>query len=533
MDSGEPVDSVKNLITAQNALLDQQATLIQAQEDHLNAYADLIGVSFSKKPIKALKDNIDDLWRHLHHLRSSQPNTSDEPENSLIVESLEDDTERIDDDPNKNKQVKETSSSSSNSVSVGETSGASVTQESTATDASDASLGSKNNSIESIKDSPADSCTNCGTTHTSLWRRDKNGAKVCNACALYANLHKTARPLGMKKNVVLKRNRKPKIDPTFNYNSSAAPERVRAVGSNQASLSQPSLDVPTTSTTNQGQHPSDNLLESPKKRSTGWPSSSERPRTANSRQSDANAFDQDGPMFFRANSFHDFSDNGCAAQESGLDGASRMDFARTMVKEEYPEAQFKEDEEQSVPLVLESDNEAYGAKNSRDLGYGHEGSAGSWDGVYMNMQDSDPLSMSMHGASSRNTSHGSLHNYQSHGQHHRHGSHGSHSHSRVVKYSHTLPHGNREARIWESREQGYSQHMPGVRQSLGSHHRPTPYNSVHNSMGNNPNSNGSSMAFDSGVSAHFSASVKEDGYHDSKGHHYHNVNMHNAHEWPH
>jgi hypothetical protein len=38
-------------------------------------------------------------------------------------------------------------------------------------------------------------CPNCGTSNTPLWRLDKSGKRLCNACALYLKLHKEARPL--------------------------------------------------------------------------------------------------------------------------------------------------------------------------------------------------------------------------------------------------------------------------------------------------------------------------------------------------
>ncbi|KAM5246156.1 transcription factor GATA-5 [Ctenodactylus gundi] len=53
-------------------------------------------------------------------------------------------------------------------------------------------------------------CTNCHTTHTTLWRRNTEGEPVCNACGLYMKLHGVPRPLAMKKESIQTRKRKPK-----------------------------------------------------------------------------------------------------------------------------------------------------------------------------------------------------------------------------------------------------------------------------------------------------------------------------------
>ncbi|XP_054708030.1 GATA zinc finger domain-containing protein 7-like [Uloborus diversus] len=53
-------------------------------------------------------------------------------------------------------------------------------------------------------------CTNCGTTTTTLWRRNNHGEPVCNACGLYYKLHGVNRPPAMKKEGIQKRKRKPK-----------------------------------------------------------------------------------------------------------------------------------------------------------------------------------------------------------------------------------------------------------------------------------------------------------------------------------
>ncbi|KAI8073016.1 hypothetical protein BC940DRAFT_226079, partial [Gongronella butleri] len=52
-------------------------------------------------------------------------------------------------------------------------------------------------------------CTNCDTSNTPLWRRDANGAPLCNACGLFYKLHGTVRPLSLKTDVIKKRNRGP------------------------------------------------------------------------------------------------------------------------------------------------------------------------------------------------------------------------------------------------------------------------------------------------------------------------------------
>ncbi|XP_071943794.1 GATA-binding factor 2-like [Antedon mediterranea] len=53
-------------------------------------------------------------------------------------------------------------------------------------------------------------CANCRTSTTTLWRRNKEGEPVCNACGLYYKLHNVNRPLAMKKDGIQTRKRKPK-----------------------------------------------------------------------------------------------------------------------------------------------------------------------------------------------------------------------------------------------------------------------------------------------------------------------------------
>ncbi|KAI1716431.1 GATA zinc finger domain-containing protein [Ditylenchus destructor] len=53
-------------------------------------------------------------------------------------------------------------------------------------------------------------CSNCNDHTTTLWRRNKQGQPVCNACGLYYKLHSVNRPLSMKKSGVQTRKRKPR-----------------------------------------------------------------------------------------------------------------------------------------------------------------------------------------------------------------------------------------------------------------------------------------------------------------------------------
>ncbi|KAF8376281.1 elt-6 [Pristionchus pacificus] len=61
---------------------------------------------------------------------------------------------------------------------------------------------------EDSEDSSQSRCSNCQTTKTTAWRRDLNGRLVCNACGLYYRLHRTNRPVHMRKDHIQQRFRR-------------------------------------------------------------------------------------------------------------------------------------------------------------------------------------------------------------------------------------------------------------------------------------------------------------------------------------
>ncbi|KAJ7164274.1 hypothetical protein C8R46DRAFT_901598 [Mycena filopes] len=55
-------------------------------------------------------------------------------------------------------------------------------------------------------------CSHCHATTTSVWRRNKDGERVCNACGCWQRLHNgEERPLSMKRNKVKPRARPPQM----------------------------------------------------------------------------------------------------------------------------------------------------------------------------------------------------------------------------------------------------------------------------------------------------------------------------------
>ncbi|KAI8880855.1 glucocorticoid receptor-like (DNA-binding domain) [Backusella circina FSU 941] len=50
-------------------------------------------------------------------------------------------------------------------------------------------------------------CTNCQQTQTPVWRKNKMGEPLCNACGLYVKLHNRSRPVEMRKSTIQRRRR--------------------------------------------------------------------------------------------------------------------------------------------------------------------------------------------------------------------------------------------------------------------------------------------------------------------------------------
>lgn len=73
------------------------------------------------------------------------------------------------------------------------------------------------NGLVSVVNVPV--CKNCLTSTTPLWRRDENGAVLCNACGLFLKLHGRPRPISLKTNVIKSRNRKNNYHGETNNNS--------------------------------------------------------------------------------------------------------------------------------------------------------------------------------------------------------------------------------------------------------------------------------------------------------------------------
>ncbi|KAJ3840009.1 hypothetical protein F5878DRAFT_640719 [Lentinula raphanica] len=65
----------------------------------------------------------------------------------------------------------------------------------------------------SEQDGTGPECSHCHTRNTSVWRRSKTGAQLCNACGVYARLRGKDRPLSLKRNKVKPRTKHAKPSP--------------------------------------------------------------------------------------------------------------------------------------------------------------------------------------------------------------------------------------------------------------------------------------------------------------------------------
>ncbi|KAG6908094.1 hypothetical protein DXG01_006185 [Tephrocybe rancida] len=70
-------------------------------------------------------------------------------------------------------------------------------------------------SEESDGDGSGPECSHCHTHHTSVWRRSKTGAQLCNACGVYSRLRGRDRPLSLKRNKIKPRSKHTPSPPTI------------------------------------------------------------------------------------------------------------------------------------------------------------------------------------------------------------------------------------------------------------------------------------------------------------------------------
>jgi len=72
---------------------------------------------------------------------------------------------------------------------------------------SDANEGDSNRTSTSNPSESGQTCSNCQTKTTPLWRRNPEGQPLCNACGLFLKLHGVTRPLSLKTDIIKKRQR--------------------------------------------------------------------------------------------------------------------------------------------------------------------------------------------------------------------------------------------------------------------------------------------------------------------------------------
>ncbi|KAL9111077.1 MAG: hypothetical protein Q9227_004510 [Pyrenula ochraceoflavens] len=84
-------------------------------------------------------------------------------------------------------------------------------------------------------------CSNCGTTRTPLWRRSPTGNTICNACGLYLKARNTSRPNNMKKSATSANNHLSPAPPALSQRTSLSPSQPLDV---QPNLSEKAPYVP-------------------------------------------------------------------------------------------------------------------------------------------------------------------------------------------------------------------------------------------------------------------------------------------------
>lgn len=83
------------------------------------------------------------------------------------------------------------------------------------------------------------SCANCGTGTTPLWRKDREGRIICNACGLYYKLHNSHRPVTMRMDAIKRRSRyddRRRMGSNAGISTASSNDETQAGGSVQALL---------------------------------------------------------------------------------------------------------------------------------------------------------------------------------------------------------------------------------------------------------------------------------------------------------
>ncbi|KAI5958585.1 GAT1 [Candida theae] len=114
--------------------------------------------------------------------------------------------------PRRTKSTKQHSSKNKNSGDSGEVDTGRAATTSTSTTATNSnsgghSGGSGTGTNGASASDAGQSCTNCHTKTTPLWRRNPQGQPLCNACGLFLKLHGVTRPLSLKTDIIKKRQR--------------------------------------------------------------------------------------------------------------------------------------------------------------------------------------------------------------------------------------------------------------------------------------------------------------------------------------